>query len=91
MIYDVAPGQCIQVPDDRILDVDEIADASKRLEKGDSLDKVAKKLGGKVYTPSEPQPTTHVMVDQEMLVAALGEEKAAKLLHDSKPGKQRGA
>lgn len=90
MIYDVAPGQCIEVPDTKVLDADEIADARARLEKGDTLEKVAKKLGGTVYQQADPQPTTHVIVDQEMLVAALGDERAAKLIAESKPGKQRG-
>lgn len=89
MQYDLHPGVVIET--DKVLDVDEVDDARKRLEKGETIEKVAKRLGGKPYSPAEPQPTTHVMVDQEMLVAAMGEERAAELIRESKPGKQRGA
>lgn len=88
MQYDLQPGVLIDT--DKVLDVDEVADARKRLANGETLDKVAKRLGGTVYTPHEPQPTTHVMIDQELLVAALGAEKTQELIAESKLGKQRG-
>jgi hypothetical protein len=79
MIYDLRPGELVQTPDDRILDEDEVDAARAKLEKGARLETVARQLGATVWTPDEPEPSQHVAVPFDALVATLGEEKAREL------------
>lgn len=85
MIYDLAPGVLVETPDDRLLDDDELAAARDRYATGDSLEKVAKSLRAKPWSPPAADGARHVAVDYDALVAALGSEKSAELIGFPRP------
>lgn len=63
-LYDLAPDQLIQ--SERPLDVDEIADARDRLERGQSLGAIARRFGATPYEAAR-SPVVRVGVDAEEL------------------------
>lgn len=87
MIYELAPGVLIQTPSDdpaggkHLLDEEQLDDARARLEKGQRPDRIAERLGAKLYEPPEEpdRSSPQLAVDLEGLAAAVGRDEAARL------------
>lgn len=90
MIYDLAPGECIERPDDaEPLTEEELEKAREAFAKGTSLEKIAKRLKAKVYERPDDTRTT-IGVDLEALErladhAGLDDEARAELGLPPKP------
>lgn len=73
MLYDLTPGQIVET--DRVLSETDVEKARGQLEKGDTLEKVAKRLGGHVWTPPDPRgdeaDDPHILIRQSDLLELL--------------------
>lgn len=88
-VYDLRPGELVET--DEPLSVDELDEARAALERGAPLERVAKRLGGRVPPPPEPRRRFAVDVerllelDDERLDRLVGVENARALLEEGAP------